>query len=183
LDNEYYAWQTPPPSHARIYAYPFCSIIQLEIDEQFISSAMGLAPSGQRWFKNCKVEEVPWTLLFQSHKITSCDRGMPVTMLKQRWHDLLMIIKQFVTCEGQYGLVFLHHLHLLMVFMGYSLNMPYYLHCSLFKMSKKYKRHQADSSLFHYGLVKLIVVYHLSLHGDSWSNFVAQNGFGDSNPT
>jgi hypothetical protein len=23
LGNEYYAWQTPPPSHARIYAYPF----------------------------------------------------------------------------------------------------------------------------------------------------------------
>jgi hypothetical protein len=67
--------------------------IQLEIDEQFISSATGLPTSGQCWFKNCKVEEVSWTLLFQSRKITSCDRGMPVTMLKQRWHELLMIIK------------------------------------------------------------------------------------------
>jgi hypothetical protein len=79
--------------------------------------------------------------------------------------------------------VLLHHLRLLMVFMGYQLNMPYYLHRSLFKMSKKYKRHQADSSLFHYGLVKLIVVGHLSLHRDCWSNFIARNGFEDSNPT
>ena len=23
LDNEYYAWQTPPPSHVHIYAYSF----------------------------------------------------------------------------------------------------------------------------------------------------------------
>ena len=30
--------------------------IQLEIDEQFISSTTGLPASGQRWFKNCKVE-------------------------------------------------------------------------------------------------------------------------------
>jgi hypothetical protein len=67
--------------------------IQLEIDEQFISLATGFLSTGQRWSKNCKVEEVPWTLLFQSRKITSCDKGMPVTMLKQRWHDLLMIIK------------------------------------------------------------------------------------------
>jgi hypothetical protein len=141
--------------------------IQLEIDEQFISLATGLPVTGQRWSKNCKVEEVPWTLLFQSRKITSCDRGMPVTMLKQRWHDLLMIIKQFITCEGRYGFVFLHHLRLLMIFMGYQLNMPYYLHRSLFKMSNKFKRHQADSSLFHYGLIKLIIVHHLSLHGDS----------------
>jgi hypothetical protein len=157
--------------------------IQLEIDEQFISLATSLPVTGQRWSKNCKVKEVPWTLLFQSRKITSCDKGMPVTMLKQRWHDLFMIIKQFFTCEGRYELVFLHYLRLLMVFMGYQLNMPYYLHRILFKMSKKYKINQADSSLFHYGLVKLIVVCHLSLHGDCWSNFFAQNRFEDSNPT
>jgi hypothetical protein len=156
--------------------------VQLEIDEQFISSATGLSTSGQRWFKNCKVEEVPWTLLFQSRKITSCDRGMPVTMLKQRWHDLLMIIKQFVTCEGRYGLVFLYHLRLLMIFIGYPLNMPFYFHRSLYKMSKKYKRHKADNNLFHHGLIKLIVVYHLSLLGDSWKAFIARNGFEDTDP-
>jgi hypothetical protein len=156
--------------------------IQLEIDEQFISLATGLPVTRQCWSKNCKVEELPWTLLFQSRKVTSCDKGFPVTMLKQRWHDLLMIIKQFITCEGPYGFVFLHHLRFLMVFMGYQFNMPYYLHRILFKMSKKYKRNQADSSLFHYGLVKLIVVCHLSLHGDCWSNFLARNNFEDSNP-
>ena len=40
--------------------------IQLEINEEFISSATGLASMGQRWFKNSKVEEVPWPLLFVS---------------------------------------------------------------------------------------------------------------------
>jgi hypothetical protein len=128
------------------------------------------------------VEEVPWTLLFQSCKVISCDKDFPVTMLKQRWHDSLMIIKQFITCDGRYGFVFLHHLHLLMVFMGYQLNMPYYFHRSLFKMSKKYKRNQADSSLFHYGPVKMIVVCHLGLHGDFWNDFLARNDFEDSNP-
>jgi hypothetical protein len=54
--------------------------IQLDIDKQFISSATGLPTSGQHWFNNCKVEEVSRTLLFQSRKITSRDRGMPVTM-------------------------------------------------------------------------------------------------------
>jgi hypothetical protein len=28
------------------------------------------------------VEEVPWTLLFFSRKVTSCDRGMPISALK-----------------------------------------------------------------------------------------------------
>jgi hypothetical protein len=66
--------------------------------------------------------------------------------------------------------------------MGYSLNFPFYLQRSLYKMSKRFKRQKADSSLFHRGLIKLIIVYHLSLHGDSWRDFITRNGFEDSNP-
>jgi hypothetical protein len=93
-----------------------------------------------------------------------------------------MLVKQFVTCEGRYGLVFLYHLRLLMIFIGYPLNMPFYFQRSLYKMSKRFKRQKADSSLFHHGLIKLIVVYHLSLHGDSWRAFIARNGFEDLDP-
>jgi hypothetical protein len=110
--------------------------IQLELNEEFLSSATGLPVTGERWFKNSKVDEVSWPLLFTSRKIVSYDRGMPVTALKPRWHDRLAIVKQFVTCEGRYGLVFLYHLWLLMNFIDYPLNMPHYLLRSLYKMSK-----------------------------------------------
>jgi hypothetical protein len=156
--------------------------IQLEIDEEFISSSIGLAAMGQRWFKNSKVEEVSWPLLFFSWKVTSCDRGMPISTLKPRWHDLLMVVKQFMTCEGRYGLVFLYHLRLLMNFMGYPLKMPFYFQCSLYKMAKRFKREKADSSLFHHGLIRLIVVHHLNIHGDSWQDFISRNGFADTEP-
>jgi hypothetical protein len=103
-------------------------------------------------------------------------------MLKPRWYDLLMIIKQFITCEGRYGFIFLFHLRLLMVFMGFELSMPHYLHRSLFKMAKKYKHSQADTSLFHLGLIKMIVVYELGLCRDCWDDFLSRNGFEESNP-
>jgi hypothetical protein len=51
--------------------------VQLQIDEKFLSLYTGLPTTGQRWSKNCKVEEVPWTLLFQSRKVSSCDKGLP----------------------------------------------------------------------------------------------------------
>jgi hypothetical protein len=176
------------PSVARQFALTFdgCRAkvgdVKLEINEQFLSLATGLPITGKIWSKNCKVEDVPWTLLFQSLRVSSCDKGLPANMLKQRWHDLLMITKQFITCEGRYGFVFLYHLRLLMVFMGYEINMPYYLHRSLFKMSKRYKQNQADSSLFHFGLIKMIVVCHLGLHRDRWNDFLVHNNFDDSNP-
>jgi hypothetical protein len=49
-------------------------------------------------------------------------------------------------------------------------------------MSKSFKRQKAVSSLFHHGLINLIIVYHLSLHGDSWRAFIARNGFNDTDP-
>jgi len=157
--------------------------IQLEISEEFISSATWLATMGQCWFKKSKVEEVPWPLLFVSQKVTSCDRGMSIFMLKPRWHDLLMVVKQFVTCEGRYGLIFLYHLRLLMNFIGYPLNMHFYFQRSLYKMSNRFKREKDDSNLFHHGLIRLLIVHHLNLHGDSWQDFISRNGFDIQSPS
>jgi hypothetical protein len=151
--------------------------IQLELNKEFLSSATGLPAKGQRWFKNSKVDEVPWPLLFTSRKIISCHKGMPVTALKSRWHDLLAIIKQFVTCKGRYGLVFLYHLWMLMNFIDFPLNMPHYLLHSLYKMAKRFKREKADSSLFHHCLIKIVIVHHLRLSGDCWKDFLLRNGF------
>jgi hypothetical protein len=156
--------------------------VQLEITERFLSSATSLPVTGQKWSKSCKVDDVPWTLLFQSRTVNSCDKGLPAKMLKPRWYDLLMIIKQFITCEGRYGFIFLFHLRLLMVFMGFELSMPHYLHRSLFKMAKRYKRSQADTSLFHLGLIKMILVYELGLRRDCWADFLSRNGFEESDP-
>jgi hypothetical protein len=84
--------------------------VQLEITEQSLSLATGLPVKGQKWSKSYKVCDVPWTLLFRSRTVRSCNKGLPAKMLKPRWHDLLMILKKFITCEGRYGFVFLFHL-------------------------------------------------------------------------
>jgi hypothetical protein len=156
--------------------------LQLEVTEHTLSLATGLPVKGEKWSKRFKVNDVPWTLLFRSRTVKSCNRGLPASVLKPRWHNLLMILKQFVTCEGRYGFVFMFHLCLLMVFMGFELSLPHYLHRSLFKMAKKYKKSQADTSLFHVGLIKILVVYELGLRRDSWSDFLNRNGFEESNP-
>jgi hypothetical protein len=60
------------PNVARKFALTFDGYrakvgdVQLEIDEKFLSLATGLPAVRQRWSKNCKVENVPWTLLFHS---------------------------------------------------------------------------------------------------------------------
>jgi hypothetical protein len=40
--------------------------------------------------------------------------------------SMLLIIKSYITCEGHYSLFFYFHFRLLMVFLGFELNLPYY---------------------------------------------------------
>jgi hypothetical protein len=128
--------------------------VQLEITEDFMSRVTGLPLKGEKWFKNEKMEEVPWSLFMVSCKFTCCPKGIPIAFLKPRWHSLILILKQFITCEGWYGLIFLYHIRLLMLFMGFELNMPFYLLMSLYKMSKRFKQQSINSSLFHQGSLK-----------------------------
>ena len=133
--------------------------VQLEVTEELLRQATCFLAIGKKWFKNAKFEEVPWTLIFTSRKITSCDQGMPVSSLKPRWHDLLSIVKQFITCERRFRLVFPYHLRILMSFIGVPLNMPYFLLRSLYKMGKWFRKQRSYSSLFDHGLIKIILVH------------------------
>ena len=65
------------------------------------------------------------------------------------------------------------------IFIGFSLNLPYYLLHILFKMSnaiKKGPKHVSDN-LFHHGLVCMLIDSELLKLGRSWEEFVESNGF------
>jgi hypothetical protein len=156
--------------------------VQLEITEDFLSEVMDLPLIKKKWFNNSKLEEVPWSMFVTSWKIQCCEKGIPISLLKDRWHGLLVVLRKFVTCEGRYGLVFLYHIRLLMHFIGFQLNIPFYLLSSLYKMAKRYKRQSLNSSLFHHGLIRLLLSHHLKLQGDDRDTFLTRNGFITSNP-
>jgi hypothetical protein len=67
--------------------------VQLEIPEDFISRATLLPLKGEKWFKNAKIDDVPWSLFMASRKSTCCTKGIPIAFLKPRWHSLVLILK------------------------------------------------------------------------------------------
>jgi hypothetical protein len=44
-------------------------------------------------------------------------------------------------------------------------------------MEKRYKKQSLDSSLFHHGIIKILLVHHLKTLGDDWDDLLAQNCF------
>ena len=65
------------------------------------------------------------------------------------------------------------------VFIGFSLNLPYYLVQSLSKMSYTMKNgpKHISHSLFHHGLVRMLIERELLKLDRSWDEFIASNGF------
>ena len=62
------------------------------------------------------------------------------------------------------------------------MNLPFFLHKSLLKMSLKYQKKPNFSlhSLYHRGLIKMLIVYHLNHDKVSWEQFIEQEGFVNS---
>jgi hypothetical protein len=153
--------------------------VQIQVTEEFIAKATSLPQKGDKWFKNMKVTNIPWRSLLTSKKSQYHIKGMPLELFNTSWHNLLLIIKQFITCEGCYDLVFYFHIRLLMVFQGFSLNLPFYLLRSLQKMSKFYQRPSPnpETNLFHHDLIRILVEFHLVSMGDNWQGFLVRNEF------
>ena len=66
-----------------------------------------------------------------------------------------------------------------MIFNGHPVNMPYYFLNSLHKMACTYQINVGDEdwSLFHHGLIKILVSYRQGELGNSWESFLIRNGF------
>ena len=109
-----------------------------------------------------------------------CKNGIHVTKLKPMWKIPLEMIQNYVTCEGRYDRVLRCHLRFLMHLSGEKkMNFPYYMLKSIQKMIVRVHSHQEHTvrSLFHQGLIKLLIVFHLKKKGKTWKEFLFEYGF------
>jgi hypothetical protein len=79
----------------------------------------------------------------------------------EHYERMLRVLQQYFTCEGRFDRVYIYHIRIIMHFIGKNpLNLPFYLYISLGKMADmvQSRADKLKSSLFHFSLVKLLVV-------------------------
>jgi hypothetical protein len=154
---------------------------QFVVDEVAIAEFTGLPRTGDCWFKSM----VPSNIEFRSylqllHKDLTWKKEIPMSYLEPKWQSLLKAIFVYVTYEGRYNIVMFYHFKLLNHFTGRSpINLPFYLHKALTKMSKqvKPKPTKVASRLSHQGLITLIVKESLKKRQVDWNYFLFWNEF------
>ena len=90
--------------------------------------------------------------------------GVSQKFFKKEWRPVLDVIHRYVTCEGRLSSTYVYHLRLMVVFLVFPINFPYYLVQSMTKMSSAIKKGPKNigRSLFHHGLVRMLVERELS---------------------
>ena len=95
---------------------------------------------------------------------TDLTKAVPRGYVNDTYANLLTNIQRYFSYEGRYHKVYSYHFKLLLHFTGIiSLDLPFFLFRSLAKMADKVqmKTQACETSLFHHGLVKLIVLHEL----------------------
>ena len=106
--------------------------IELRVTEEFISQAIGLPQTGERWYKGKHIKNDHWKgFLTPAHRQTKFKSGFPSRLLMNKWLALLELIIGYVTCEGRLSQMQFYHLQVLMIFKGYPVNMRYFFLNSL----------------------------------------------------
>ena len=105
--------------------------------------------------------------------------GVSRKYFKREWRPVLEIIHRYVTWEGRLSSAYVYHLRLMTVFLGQPINLPHYLVQSMTKMSTAIKKgpKNVGRSIFHHGLIRILVEMELSKWNQTWDRFLEQNGF------
>lgn len=153
----------------------------IEVTKASIVAATDLPCTSKRWFKNKPVRAIDCNgFLVDAHQEPDWSKRIPRRWVWPIFKDLLMEIQNFITCEGRYGITLLYHMRFLLHFHGdQPLNLPFFLLRSLTKMASRVQHHPTNlaNSLFHHGLIKILVKAHLKSRRKTWDRFLYQYDF------
>jgi hypothetical protein len=150
--------------------------LEFRVTEEFIAEAIELPTTGQRWMKGQPVDkELCAQLLKPQYRNMKWTEGTSRAWLEPQWVQVLIILQHYLTCEGRYTILFPCHARLLLHFTGTLLNVPFFLLKSLKGMAEQVQRvSEFRGSLFHFGLVKILITCALSKKKESWDLFATK---------
>jgi hypothetical protein len=152
--------------------------LNFAVTEESIAVATKLPRMGDRWFKNYQLPRSSYNRVFKPEfKSISGAKGYAKEWIKPELVNPLIIITRLITCEGRYSTFKACHFRLMAHFLfNKPLNFPFYFLKSLEKMSSQVRKNVTNphNSLFHHGLIKLLILTKLEKHRQSWDAFIYQ---------
>ena len=148
--------------------------LKFKLTVELIAEATEISNEGEHWFKKLPFDFEPQRYLLPN-VTPDWNKGILIQNFRKEWIEPIRILQSYVTCEGRYSFVFKYHFRFLQHIVGISkLNLPFFFLRSLQKMSSRIKQHEdhTSQSIFHHGLIKLIITTVLQHEDKTWDFFL-----------
>ena len=90
---------------------------------------------------------------------------------------MMKLIIRYFSCEGRFSCLYAYHIRLLMHFTRVRMmNIPYFMCQNIERITTLVQNktlEQQYNSIYHYALIKIVVVHQLGLQGISWEDFIS----------
>ena len=106
--------------------------------------------------------------------------GIPRGYMKENYAKMLLVVHKYFTCEGRFHMVYSYHFRLLLHFIGKKpLDLPFFSFITLGNISDKVhaKAEGSETSVFHQGLIRLLVLEELKRLNRNWASFLFMSGY------
>jgi hypothetical protein len=151
--------------------------LELEVSEETIETTTEIPNTGERWFKSMNLNATfSKEFLKPECQGDNLSKGVPRSHMVEGFDKMLRVIQRYFTCEGRFNMIYQYHIRLLLHFTGKDLmNLPFYLFRSIGKMADRVqaKSKAVDTSVFHSGLIKMLVMEELKKKNIDWEKFIA----------
>lgn len=155
--------------------------IKFTISLAIISEATGILDVGEKWNKGQDIDREYYEPYIKARYKEKMKRVFPFKFLEDRFAPLMKIIIKYFTCEGRFSQLYAYHIRLLMYFTRIRMmNIPYFMFRNIEKMAHIVKRKpypQQLYSIFHYSLIKIVVLHQLNLLNMPWETFISHEMF------
>ena len=146
--------------------------LKFTITEATIVAVTSLPQEGDIWFKNIGVDDQGWKVMLKNPgmDVSLFRKGIPISALKSKWRNMILILQKFITHEGRFGCMYVYHIRLVMNFLeNGEINLAFFLLNSLRRMASNVqkKREFIDTTMSHHGLIKVLIEFHLKGIGDT----------------
>ena len=115
--------------------------LEIQVDEEAMAFATSMPRTWKKWFKTTVTKNLEFRP-YLKHEFQDIiwNRDIPISHLEEKWKTLLKAIQFYITIEGMHDRAMLCHFKLMDHFTGkVPLNIPYYFHKRLEKMSHKFQ--------------------------------------------
>ena len=155
--------------------------VNFVLSSEVISEATGIPNVGEVWPKRKVLDYVHFEPYVMPAFMRQLSGVFPFRFLRREYAPILRLIMHYFTCEGRFSLVYSYHIRLLMHFTRVRMmNIPVFFFQNIQRMVPILQRKtpaQQFTSLYHFGLIQLIVSHQLSQQGIPWEEFISHEFF------